>query len=108
LPGDFLFGGEGLCDGRWIWGKIPYWSGLNPRKPGPCGGWVRMVVHDKTHKGGTVTVGQNWFAKLNTPEEFARRKRHLDAFGLLDWGDGVRPRNLCWGNFGAGSRVLMG
>jgi molybdopterin-guanine dinucleotide biosynthesis protein A len=64
---------KGLLPGVGMW-KIPYWSGLTSR-PGPRRtkeDWCYTTEAQERHSG-------NWFANLNTPEEFAEAERHLDA-----------------------------
>jgi molybdopterin-guanine dinucleotide biosynthesis protein A len=65
--------GKGLLPGVGMW-KIPYWSGLTS-KPGPRRmgeDWWYTTDAQERYSG-------NWFANLNTPEEFAEAERHLDA-----------------------------
>ena len=64
---------KGLLPGVGMW-KIPYWSGLTS-KPGPertGEDWWYITDAQRRQSG-------NWFANLNTPEEFAEAERHLDA-----------------------------
>ncbi len=65
--------GKGLLSGVGMW-KIPYLSGLTS-KPGPRRtkeDWCYTTEAQERYSG-------NWFANLNTPEEFADAERHLDA-----------------------------
>jgi molybdenum cofactor guanylyltransferase len=65
--------GKGLLPEVGMW-KIPYWSGLTS-KPGPerkGEDWWYTTDAQERHSG-------NWFANLNTPEEFAEAEKHLDA-----------------------------
>jgi molybdenum cofactor guanylyltransferase len=55
--------------------KIPYWSGLTVthRRPQRAGeDWWYTTYAQERHSG-------SWFTNLNTPEEFAEAKRHVDA-----------------------------
>ena len=53
---------------------IPYWSGFTSR-PGP-----QRTKEDWCYTTDAQERGSaRWFANLNTPEEFAEAKKHLDA-----------------------------